>query len=549
MAIDINNPGVVEIADQGYPKAPDGGEPAPTAIDVRIVDEATPPAPLESVFSADPAPPLLPFLPANQGNPLGLPVNLTVPAQDPVPLAQVQDVNLMLGGIPPVDPRDFIISQVGSMEINAAEAIYEAVVAYPSVPCNIHIVTAGCTFDLLTAGDLSLTIYYSDGTSSFHFFSLATIQALGAVLDGRIDFTPTPGKMMTGARLDVNAFQGPGLIASSYAEVQRTILPPGATDEDIIPETSILISTSVVSGTSGIARNIVVITDNETGLFPDFNTVNLRLTFALVESFYAKGIVLNGRPVTFEAIDFNRPILIMAEYYLVVTNDGPDGQSIAPGGIVLGDVISFDRARYAGEMIFQIDPHATQNVTATGGGNSPVMPFDTVVDAAPPVGILAETMNIKIDLLGCDFAALTNGQIVIFVTLASDPPGVNHISALDLPTLQALGNRRSAVVALPFNLGGPPPFVLPSEHVLQVIAVVFAQIAGPGLTAATFSVQRNGRTIGEIVPTGSALAVTSFYRDFNTQAAPIETTIEGPTVNANAADQIAVIGTPKDVYP
>jgi len=655
MTIDITNPGVVEIANQGYPRAPDGGSPAPTNDNVRVADQATPPAPLDSVFSTNPPPPLQPTLPANQGNPLGLPTNLTVPAENPVLAGVVNDVcslklfldgctfaaltagnititiildsgtrftftqtlsnlqvlggtdqatllftptpgNFILGAImtvialqgpglqvptttgsvqrdtlssqdgeivpissiatsqtittrlsdtlttdlmeddtPPANPKAYLVSQVGSIQIDAAEAIVDYTIGVLSALCNVKMTLSGCTFDLLTAGNLVITIFFSDGTNTVTTIALGDLQALGAVATGQIPFAPTPGKIIIGARMVVTALQGPGLlIPGTVATVQRV----GSPDGELIDVTQIAVSQTVVGGTSGVVSNVAVVTDDATGLPPTVNTVNLRLTFAMTRSFTANGISLVGRPVTFQEIDVNRPILIMADFYLVVANNDPNDGAVVPLGIEPGALISFDVARYAGELIFQVDPFATQNV----GAGTPI----ELPGTQPQVGIYAETMTAKIDLVGCNFNALTNGNLAVSLTLAN---GTFHYTSFNHAALVALGNRASALISLPFAQGDPPPFVAPNDIVLTAYVMIGVGVTGPGLVAATIVVQRVGRPMGEIIPTCSILTMNIFTHRFNTPGTQPGVTIGGASRDVNVADQISTIGTPLNVLP
>ena len=67
-------------AKQGFPRPPDNGVPAPTAVDVdRVADQAFPPAPLPYPFPAEPPPPATTF-PAKQAfTPVLLPSFVLVP--------------------------------------------------------------------------------------------------------------------------------------------------------------------------------------------------------------------------------------------------------------------------------------------------------------------------------------------------------------------------------------------------------------------------------------------------------------------------------------
>lgn len=536
---DINNPGVVEIADQGYPIAPDGGTPAPTNENVTIADQAEVPAPLDTVTSADPAPPLTPFLPANQGNPLGLPVNLTVPAENPVLLTDVQNVDTAIDGDPPVNPRSYLVSQVGSIPIDTAEALVNYTIGVLSALCNVKMTLASCTFAALTAGNLVITIFFSDGTNTVTTLTLGDLQALGAVSTGQISFLPSATKIIIGARMVVTALQGPGLlIPGTLATVQRV----GFTDGELIDATQIAVSQTAIGGTSGVVPNVVVVTDDATGLSPTAGTVNLRLTFTMLRPFSANGVSLVGRPIAFQEIDANRPILVMADYYLVVSNADPIGPDIVPLGIEPGALISFDTARYAGEMIFQVDPFATQNVGPE--------PLGVPMDVIPTTGLVAETMNLKLDLVGCDFSALTAGDMIALVTLEG---GAVYGQVFNLFALQALGNRRTAWVSLALQ-GVVPPFSLldPRGIVVQAQLLIWS-LSGPGLSAATASVQRNGKQVGEVIPTTTAVALPvspyEVVNYFNQPLPPDPSTIGGSIINVNVADQIATIGTPLNVLP
>ncbi len=378
MAPDITNPGVVEIASQGYPKAPDGGSPAPTNSDsARVADQAMPPASLDSVSSADPAPPLNPILPANQGNPLGLPDDLTIPAPNPIPLTDVQDVNVMTEGGAPVNPRAFLISQAGSIAIDSAESIQESVIGFSDAAIDIIIVLSGSTFAALTAGNLVIRFFCSDGVVAQTTLSLAALQALGAVATATVPlFPPIFGRTIVGTQTIVTAFQGPGLLSATFT-VQRTGDPVSYNDGELVPLTDPTISQTVNVGVQGAVTNLVIVTDNETGGLPNSASVNLRLTFQMPQSFLTKGISLAGRPVDFEAIDANREIAVMAAFYLVIPNFNANGESIVRNiasatGVQLGALVSFDTARYAGETISQVDPTVTQNV---------------VIDSGPPTGV------------------------------------------------------------------------------------------------------------------------------------------------------------------
>lgn len=548
MAPDINNPGVVEVANQGYPRAPDGGTPAPTNENVRVADQAEPPAPLDTVFSTNPPPPLQPVNPADQGNPLGLPVNLTVPAQDPVLLADVQDINTAIDGDPPVNPKTFLVSQAGSIETDSAEAIQEGVIGFPDTTINIVLDLTGCQFVNLTAGSLLIRFYCSDGVIASVTLSLADLQALGPVTTATVALSPaTTGKIIVGTQTVVTAFQGPGLATASFT-VQRAGNPAYITGE-LVPATNALIGQTVNVGVQGAASNVVTITDNEVGGPPQITSVNLRLTFQMLQSFISNGVALNGRPIDFEEIDASRPILIMAAFYLVIANANDDGSTIVTGslattGMQLGAIVSFDTARYAGEMIFQVSPYATQDVGfPTGDPPSVILP--------PAPGIPAGVMTLRVDLTGCNFSALLPGSdIIVLVTLAN---GVQHYHTFNSAAFNALGNIRTAYLTIAFDQGGPPLFVLPTDIVMQAVALIWT-FTGPGLTAATLSVQRVGQPDGEIIPTTTAIVPPGppylVTHDFNISPPQVDpSSPTPPAVNVNVADQVLTIGTPINVFP
>jgi hypothetical protein len=659
MTIDITNPGVVEVADQGYPRAPDGGTPAPTNADVRVVDQAEPPAPLDTVFSTNPPPPLAPVLPANQGNPLGLPVNPTIPAENPVRAGVVNDAcslklfldgctfavltagnisvtiildsgtrftftqtlgnlqalggtnqatllfsptpgnfivgaimtvvalqgpglqvptttgsvqraalgsqegeivpissiatsqtitarlsdtlttDLMQDGTPPVDPKAYLVSQVGSVQIDAAEAIQESVIGFRDTSINADLHLNGCTFAALTAGSLVVKFYCSDGTVAQASLSLADLQALGAVSVATVLlFPPIFGRIIVGTQAIVTALQGPGLATPSYFTVQRTG-DPGYETGELVEQTNLLISQTVNTGVLGAASNVVTVTDNETGGVPTYASVNLRLTFQMVQSFVARGIPLNGRPIAFEAIDSSRPIVIMADYYLVVTNFNNVSENlVGDGGLQLGTLISFDTARYAGEMIFQVEPTATQDVT---------------IESAPVLGIPAEVMTLKIDLDNFYFANLWAGSLAV-VFWVNHPDGSEyHYQTLSTVDLQALGNRSSAIVTLPCPLGSPPGGLRPIDIITQVQLFSTSPFLRPDLSviSVTGSIQRLGRPIGEIVPTVTlyTLTIIDYSNGRIPQPPPPKPSLGLPAVEVNVADQVTTIGNPINILP
>ena len=94
-------------AQQGFPRPPDGGVPAPTFIDVNNTSQAFAPAPLVNPFPIEPTPPANPFLPASQGVP-PVPVKFEV-----VPPAV--DVNLMADLGPPTNAPTYVVTDVGSL--------------------------------------------------------------------------------------------------------------------------------------------------------------------------------------------------------------------------------------------------------------------------------------------------------------------------------------------------------------------------------------------------------------------------------------------------
>ena len=104
-------------AKQGFPRPPDNGVPAPTAVDVdRVADQAFPPAPLPYPFPAEPPPPATTF-PAKQAfTPVLLPSFVLVPP--------ALEVNLNLdtqdnSG----DAPSYVVSEVGSLPTSTQQSV------------------------------------------------------------------------------------------------------------------------------------------------------------------------------------------------------------------------------------------------------------------------------------------------------------------------------------------------------------------------------------------------------------------------------------------
>lgn len=94
-------------AQQGFPRPPDGGVPAPTFIDVNNKYQAFAPAPLVNPFAIEPTPPSAPFLPASQGVP-PVPVKFEV-------VPKVVEVDLMADVGGPTNAPTYVVTEVGSL--------------------------------------------------------------------------------------------------------------------------------------------------------------------------------------------------------------------------------------------------------------------------------------------------------------------------------------------------------------------------------------------------------------------------------------------------
>jgi hypothetical protein len=112
----------VNPANQGFPRAPDGGVIVPTPIEVAPTNQqAFAPAPLVNLFPIEPLAPLAPVLPALVGPPM-IPVAFAV-----VPPALEVDVGAET--LVPVNVPNFVVTDQGSYQSTAQEAVVSFMIA------------------------------------------------------------------------------------------------------------------------------------------------------------------------------------------------------------------------------------------------------------------------------------------------------------------------------------------------------------------------------------------------------------------------------------
>lgn len=107
-------------AQQGFPRPPDGGVPAPTFIDVNPTSQAFAPAPLVNPFPIPPPASPIPFLPASQSAP-------PVPVQFEI-IPPAIDVDLANQPGTPTDAPTYVVTDVGSLGTVVQESKQEYVI-------------------------------------------------------------------------------------------------------------------------------------------------------------------------------------------------------------------------------------------------------------------------------------------------------------------------------------------------------------------------------------------------------------------------------------
>jgi len=359
----------VNPANQGFPRAPDGGTIVPSSVNTLPPNQqAFAPAPLVNPFPIEPTAPLSPVLPANAGQPV-LPANV-------VPTPPFLAVDVAADQLIGVDVPSIVVTDQGSYQTTAANSAVSYVIA--SVVDN----DTGLPPDLSTTTNLLITLV-PGGTP---------LTGYGVSLAGRIV-----------------------QIAVVPTSASRTISANGAGDITV-PNAGFIPVVGDTALVAGQYYSVTAVVDAATLLPPTPSSLNLKVSL-YGATFVVNALIGQTAQFTVTIVSAERQILIYSDFALVIPLADAQGTDFLP---VVGDTLSVDTGRYDSEIVVQNTGTGSQNVIPR---TQPLPQGFTAPAGSFPI-YLPELGEASSGLPVPDF--VTNDQVLAAGTPVNVTPGIDE---------------------------------------------------------------------------------------------------------------------------